>query len=154
MALEKAAEVAGIGKTQPQRDLLDRQPGVGQIALRLQHQPAMQHTQRRMTQQLVADPVQLGRRDAQAVGQRGQGGLLAEPGLDQRTNPLHLAQRAGGQRGGGGGAFGQRRRQAAQQHGQVQQRGVQRQVAPWRGSVKLGMQPSHRVGHCQRGNRQ
>ena len=103
-----------------------------------------------MAQHPVAHPVELRGRDAQHRRQYRQRGLLAEPRLHQCAVAAHMAQRPVGRRRGAGGR-GIGGHQPAQHHRQVQQRGVQRQVAPGPLAVELGAQPGHGIRHHRRG---
>ena len=105
---EEAAEVPGVRKAQAQGNLFDAQRGVDQFALRFQHQPRVQYVERGVAQDLVADAVELRRRDAQRAREFGQAGLLTKARFHLGAEALYVGFRAQWRDSAGGRMRGHR----------------------------------------------
>ncbi len=105
----------------------------------------MQHGERGMAQHRAAGTIELRRRDADLGRELTQRGLLAEALVDQRAQPLHVADGAVADTH----PFGERGRQrAAQRHEQLRHRGIDGGRAPGRVLRMFGGQGRHRLQHA------
>ncbi|MBA4342544.1 MAG: hypothetical protein C0423_10380 [Methylibium sp.] len=138
-ALKEAREVGRVRKAQAVGDLADRQRRVAQFALGFEQQTLVQQGQRTAAQLALAKAVELGGRDAQGLGQRGDAGLLAVAALDLSAvagQVLQAAAVAWSLRGRGG------RLQPHHRQHQPRDGAVQRQASPGRrGAGVLLRQP-------------
>ncbi len=97
---EEAGEIRRVGKAEQQRDFLDADGGVDEIAFGFEQEPGVDRAERRHAQHRAAHAVELRRCDAEFARVEGHGFVRPVAAIEERAEPLQMQQLAVRRTGG------------------------------------------------------